>query len=86
MEAMRPRRIKFKATKSLLSTAGLLTALLLLPIGIASAQTPNAIALTGVPGWGSIPFAASNGDGTFKVTNDYVPNFPAWAALPGAQV
>jgi hypothetical protein len=82
---MRPRQTSFKATKSLLSTAGLLTALLLLPIEIASAQH-NAIALTGVPGWGSIPFAASNGNGSFKATNDYVPNFPAWAAMPGVQV
>jgi len=79
-DATRPRRITFKAAKSLLSTGGLL------PIGVASAQAPNAIALTGDPGWQSIPFAASNGNGSFKVTNDYVPNFPTWAAMPGVQV
>src|SRR4029079_12867354 len=46
------------------------------------------IALTGVRGWTGMPVAFSNGDGTFRVTNNYVPNFAAWstqgaAILPG---
>jgi serralysin len=31
-------------------------------------------------GWGSIPIAFSNGDGTFQVTNQGVADFPVWAA------
>ncbi len=37
------------------------------------------IALTGGPGWGSIPIAFSRGDGTFRVTNTAVWGFPVWA-------
>jgi hypothetical protein len=37
------------------------------------------IALTGGPGWGSIPVAFSNGDGSFSVSNAGVADFPAWA-------
>jgi hypothetical protein len=44
------------------------------------------IALTGVKGWGSIPVAISNGDGTFTVTNNSVADFPGWAASAGAKV
>jgi hypothetical protein len=33
----------------------------------------------GAPGWGSIPIAYSNGDGSFRVTNSAVPSFPIWA-------
>jgi subtilisin family serine protease len=44
------------------------------------------LALTGVAGWGSIPVAFSVGTGAFNVTNAGVPNFPAWAATPGAQL
>jgi subtilisin family serine protease len=44
------------------------------------------IAVTGVKGWGSIPVAISNGDGTFTVTNNSVANFPGWAASTGAKV
>lgn len=32
------------------------------------------------PGWGSIPIAFSNGNGSFNITNQLVANFPAWAA------
>jgi hypothetical protein len=42
------------------------------------------IALTGVPGWASIPVAFSNGDGTFKVTNASAQDFATWAAQAGA--
>jgi len=38
------------------------------------------ILLTGVSGWGTIPVAFSNGDGTFTITNEYVQNFPQWAS------
>nr|WP_232328096.1 S8 family serine peptidase [Kibdelosporangium sp. MJ126-NF4] len=44
------------------------------------------LALTGVAGWASIPVAFSVGNGTFNVTNAGVPNFPVWAATPGARV
>jgi hypothetical protein len=40
----------------------------------------------GGAGWASIPIAFSNGNGSFTVTNDGVPNFPAWVATPGVQV
>jgi subtilisin family serine protease len=43
------------------------------------------IALTGVKGWGSVPVALSNGDGTFTVANNSVANFPSFAASAGAQ-
>ena len=43
------------------------------------------LALTGGRGWNTVPVAFSNGDGTFRVTNDYVPNFPVYATQ-GAQV
>jgi hypothetical protein len=42
------------------------------------------IALTGARGWGSIPVAFSNGNGTFRVTNNGVAEFPTWAANPRA--
>ncbi len=44
------------------------------------------LALTGVNGWTTIPVGFSNGNGTFGVTNAGVPNFPVWAATPGALV
>jgi FG-GAP-like repeat len=40
------------------------------------------LALTGGPGWASVPVAFSNGDGTFRVTNQSVPDFPGWAQAP----
>jgi hypothetical protein len=43
------------------------------------------IALTGVPGWDSIPVAFSNGDGTFRGTNMSVAAFPALASQAGAR-
>lgn len=39
------------------------------------------LALTGGPGWRSIPIAFSNGDGTFRVVNDLMSNdFGTWAS------
>ena len=42
------------------------------------------IALTGAVGWGSIPVAFSNGNGSFRVTNEPVTDFASWAADPRA--
>jgi hypothetical protein len=42
------------------------------------------VALTGVPGWNTVPIALANGNGTFNVVNSYVGVFGAWAATPGA--
>ena len=42
------------------------------------------IALTGGAGWGSVPVAFSNGDGTFRVTNTSVASFPAFAQQLGS--
>jgi len=44
------------------------------------------LAAFGGAGWGSIPVAFSNGNGTFNVVNDAVASFPTWAATPGVQV
>ena len=44
------------------------------------------IALVGGDGWGSIPVAFSNGDGTFSLTNAAVSNFPGWANTSGVKV
>jgi hypothetical protein len=44
------------------------------------------IALTGVTGWGSLPVAFSNGNGTFNVTNSATPSFPTWTTAPNAKV
>lgn len=44
------------------------------------------LALTGASGWGTLPVAFSNGDGTFGVTNFAVPDFPTYAAQPGARL
>lgn len=50
----------------------------------------SGIALTGVPGWQSIPVALSNGDGSFHVLNTTgdqdVADFATWAAETGVQV
>jgi hypothetical protein len=43
-------------------------------------------AITGVPGWGTIPVVFANLDGSFKVTNNAVPSFPAWAANGSAKI
>ncbi|MBW4450573.1 MAG: VCBS repeat-containing protein, partial [Spirirestis rafaelensis WJT71-NPBG6] len=37
-------------------------------------------------GWGSIPIAFSNGDGTFTITNGAVGDFAGWAATSGVRV
>jgi hypothetical protein len=44
------------------------------------------IDLTGVAGWVSVPVAFSNGDGTWRVTNQKHPDFGAWAAEPNVKV
>jgi hypothetical protein len=44
------------------------------------------IALIGGSGWSSIPVAFSNGDGTWKVTNQPVVDFASWGALPNVKV
>ena len=41
--------------------------------------------LTGGAGWGTIPVAFSNGDGTFRISNVGVTAFPIWAASPNVQ-
>jgi hypothetical protein len=43
------------------------------------------IALVGGGGWGSVPVAFSQGNGTFSVTNAAVANIPGWAQVPGAK-
>lgn len=43
------------------------------------------IALTGPPGFGTLPLALSNGNGTFTVTNFSLASFPGWAALPNVK-
>ena len=43
------------------------------------------IALVGVPGWGTIPVAFSLGNGTFRVTNSGVYDFPYYSTLEGAR-
>jgi hypothetical protein len=42
------------------------------------------IALTGVQGWGTIPMALSNGDGTFTVANPGVGDFAIYATWEGS--
>jgi hypothetical protein len=44
------------------------------------------VALIGPSGWGSVPVAFSNGDGTFNVTNQPIANFATWAATPNVQI
>jgi hypothetical protein len=41
------------------------------------------VALTGVAGWGSVPIAFSNGNGTFFVRNQPIDQFAYWASLSG---
>jgi subtilisin family serine protease len=39
------------------------------------------------PGWGSIPVAFAQGDGTWQITNGAAPNFiPSWAPTPGVRI
>jgi hypothetical protein len=42
------------------------------------------LALTGGPGWNTLPVAFSNGNGTFNVTNWGIVNFAIWAQDPSA--
>jgi hypothetical protein len=44
------------------------------------------LAITGGAGWGSIPVAFSQPDGSFRVTNMAVANFPGFAAQAGTRV
>jgi hypothetical protein len=44
------------------------------------------IALTGGTGWGSLPVAFSQGDGSFTVTNTLIDGFATFATQPGATV
>lgn len=44
------------------------------------------IALVGGPGWTTIPIAFSNRDGTFRVVNKPVADFPGWAQNPAAKI
>jgi hypothetical protein len=37
------------------------------------------LVLTGVSGWGSMPTAFSNGDGTYTISNNAVTNMPSWS-------
>jgi hypothetical protein len=43
-------------------------------------------AISGPNNWGTIPVAFSNGDGTFKVVNKKVKDFPKWAATSGVKI
>jgi hypothetical protein len=52
---------------------------------------PSRHCTRGGAGWWTVPVAFSNGDGTFKITNDTVTNssrgdFAGWATTPGVQV
>jgi hypothetical protein len=42
-------------------------------------------AILGPKGWGTIPVAISNGDGTFTVSNEPVEKFPVWASTAGVK-
>jgi Zn-dependent metalloprotease len=43
------------------------------------------VALSGGPGWNTLPVAFSNGNGTFSITNTVIGDFAAWAAAPTAR-
>jgi hypothetical protein len=45
----------------------------------------SSIALVGGAGWGTVPVAFSNGDGTFAVTNKTVADYSKWAAGRGVK-
>ncbi|MBI3899898.1 MAG: VCBS repeat-containing protein [Gammaproteobacteria bacterium] len=44
------------------------------------------LALTGVPGWASVPVAFSNGNGSFNVTNVGIANFATWSSTAGVKI
>ena len=39
------------------------------------------MAAVGANGWQSVPVALSNGDGSFRVADEVVPNFQSWASM-----
>ena len=49
-------------------------------VGRFNSDNRSDIALTGVPGWATIPVALSNGDGSFNVVNSSAPDFAQLAA------
>lgn len=53
-------------------------------VGDFNADGRDDIALAGGSGWGSLPVAFSNGNGTFNVVNHSLADFPGWAAHPDA--
>src|SRR5205085_5734605 len=76
----------YRSAESCFSPALVPTCLFLASMTSATAQLRTDIVAFGGAGWGSIPVASSNGNGTFAVTNASVVTFPTWAATPGVQV
>jgi hypothetical protein len=44
------------------------------------------LAVTGPAGWGTLPLAFSDGDGSFTQTNLPIANFASWTSTPGVQI
>src|SRR6478735_4752812 len=78
-------KLFYRSAESCFSPALVATCLFLASTS-ATAQLRTDIVAFGGAGWGSIPVASSNGNGTFAVTNSAVANFPTWAATPGVKV
>jgi len=55
-------------------------------VGNFNGDRKSDVALVGGAGWTSIPVAFSNGNGIFSVTNSWVGEFGAWAAVPNVDV
>jgi FG-GAP-like repeat/Astacin (Peptidase family M12A) len=56
-------------------------------VGDFNADGLTDLAVSGGPGWNTIPMAFSKGDGTFRVTNNSVgPNFNYWSNTLGARM
>jgi hypothetical protein len=57
---------------------------------VTNVRQANSIALVRqTPGWGSIPVAFANGDGTWNITNGPAPEFiggDSWSSTPGVRV